>query len=164
MPQPKDLYLDIETTRSGGVSMVGMWSEERGLVQLYGHDLTTEALENAVPTDYRVVTFNGLRFDLPIIARLYDLDLRLRNRCLDLMDACHAKGIKGGQKAIEERLGIRRETEGMRGYHAPQLWDDWWEAGNRDSLDVLLKYNEEDVMGMVTIHRFLDDYFLFPMV
>jgi len=163
MPLPNDTYLDIETTNERGISMIGMWSEERGLVQLYGHGVTAERLLESIPEDARVITFNGLRFDLPIISRVVGVDLGSRNRQLDLMDACRLKGIRGGQKAIEQRLGIARETEGVRGQHAPRLWEDWWEAGNRRSLDLLLKYNEEDVMGMVAIHRFLDAYFLFPM-
>lgn len=163
MPLPTDIYLDIETTNDRGISLIGLWSEQGGLVQLYGKHLTPESLLAAVPEASRVVTFNGIRFDLPVIVRELGVDLATRNRQLDLMDACRLKGLRGGQKSIEQRLGIRRETEGVRGQHAPRLWEDWWEAGNQRALDLLLKYNEEDVLGMVAIHRFLDDYFLFPM-
>lgn len=163
MPDPSDIYLDIETTRDHGISVIGFTSEVTGTVQLYGDDVTAERLEATLPAGVRLFTFNGNSFDIPFILRETGVNLFTRNKCLDLMRICHGRDIKGGQKAIEERIGFTRETKGVRGFHALGLWDRWANDGDERALELLLHYNREDLDGMVAIHRFLDSYFLFDL-
>jgi uncharacterized protein YprB with RNaseH-like and TPR domain len=164
MPRPDDLYLDIETTFEGRISVIGFFSENLGLVQLVHPDVTALSLLNSMPEGGRLFTFNGHRFDLPYIVRELGVELAVRHETLDLMQMCKAHKIKGGQKSIEKKIGWKRETAGLSGRDAPGMWKAWWEDGDKEARDMLLKYNGEDVMGMVAIHRFLESYYLFDML
>jgi uncharacterized protein YprB with RNaseH-like and TPR domain len=94
------------------------------------------------------VTFNGTQFDLPVL-RAYFMDLVLPPLHVDLRFLLARLGYKGGLKKIEPRFGIHRpnEVNGMDGYMAVILWQRY-QRGDRTSLDLLLKYNREDVINL----------------
>jgi uncharacterized protein YprB with RNaseH-like and TPR domain len=98
-------------------------------------------------------TFNGDRFDLPLLERQTRLDLRVRFRSLDLLRECRRVGLKGGLKRMEERFGIARTTRGMNGWDALRLWARYEGEGDREALERLLEYNREDVMNLVQLER-----------
>jgi len=58
-------YLDIETDRRGNICVIGIYIEQKGFVQLYGNDITTDNVETIISNAKTVVTFNGDGFDLP---------------------------------------------------------------------------------------------------
>ena len=90
------IYLDIETSWSGSITVIGMYSRERGLVQLVGEDITHDALADLLPPGSALVTFNGHCFDLPVIRR--ELGLHARERCSsrDLRFMARRVGLTGG--------------------------------------------------------------------
>ena len=61
-------------------------------------------------------------------------------------------GYSGGLKKIESSLGMKRseETEGISGFEAVRLWNRY-EKGDDEALEVLIKYNKEDVENLKTI-------------
>jgi len=61
-------------------------------------------------------------------------------------------GYSGGLKKIECSLGIRRseETVGISGFEAVRLWNKY-KKGNDEALELLIKYNKEDVENLKTI-------------
>jgi uncharacterized protein len=146
-------YLDIETCASGQVTVVGIYREDRGFHQLIGGEITDLSVWEALDGVDTLCTFNGDRFDLPILERQTRLDLRGGFRSLDLLRECRRAGVKGGLKRIEERFGIARLTRGMGGRDALQLWARYENAGEREALDLLLAYNREDVMNLVQLER-----------
>jgi uncharacterized protein YprB with RNaseH-like and TPR domain len=146
-------YLDIETCAGGDVTVVGVFREDRGLRQLVGGEITDVTLWEALDGVDTICTFNGDRFDLPILERQVRVDLRRHFRSLDLLRECRRVGLKGGLKQLEERFGIARNTRGMSGWHALQLWARYENEGDRAALDVLLEYNREDVMNLVQLER-----------
>lgn len=147
-----DIYLDIETSWDRGITVIGFHAEATGLVQLVAPDIDPGALVSALPGSGRLITFNGHAFDLPVIRAQLGVDLRSRYDSLDLRYLCKSAGLSGGQKAIEHILGIERDTEGVDGRQAMQLWAAW-RRGSRAALDRLLAYNRDDVLGMVRLHR-----------
>ena len=146
-------YLDIETCASGDVTVVGIYREDRGLRQLVGGEITDVRLWEALEGVDTLCTFNGDRFDLPILERRLRVDLRSQIVSLDLLRECRRAGLKGGLKRLEERFGIARSTRGMDGWDALRLWARYENEGDRESLDLLLEYNREDVMNLVQLER-----------
>ena len=69
-------YLDIETSFLGEITVIGLFAEDRELVQLVGSGITDLALWKALEGIQVICTYNGSRFDLPVIRRHLHLDLR----------------------------------------------------------------------------------------
>jgi hypothetical protein len=121
-----------------------------------GEWITPHALEEVLGPVETVVTYNGNRFDLPVIKRMIGLDIRKRHRSRDLMYDCHRMGLFGGLKAVEHTLGIERETAGLTGRDAPVLWDRYRKRGDTEALALLLRYNGEDVVNLAILRRIID--------
>lgn len=153
--EPEDVFLDIETSWERTITVIGFIAPSTGLVQLVAPDISAESLLDVLPKKGRIFTFNGDRFDIPVIRKELDVNLAATLQSWDLWKICRAAGIRGGQKKIEVELGISRDSEGVDGKQAMNLWRAWWEDGERDALDLLLRYNAEDVEGMIKIAEFL---------
>lgn len=146
------LYLDIETTGTGGedeVTVVGV-SDGREMRQYVRGINLHQFLEEM--TDCRLlVTFFGSGFDLPVLRRAFP-KVRFDVLHVDLCYALKRLGYSGGLKTVETAVGISRskETEGLSGWDAVRLWYEY-RRGNGRSLARLLAYNEADVMNMVRL-------------
>lgn len=99
-----------------------------------------------------LVTFNGARFDLPVLGRTFGL--RVMPPHIDLLHESRAHGFNGGLKNIERLLGIRRtpEEEGD-GAEAVRLWRQYAEAADPSGLERLMRYNARDVQSLVVLAR-----------
>jgi uncharacterized protein YprB with RNaseH-like and TPR domain len=154
-------YLDIETDRKGSMCVIGVFLEYNGFVQFYGEDITTENVEMITKKAKTIVTFNGDSFDLPLIKRYLNLDLKVTHHSLDLFKVKKGLGIKGGLKELEKIFGIKRRTEGVNGYKAILLWERYMRSGKidekdrLDALNLLLEYNKEDVLNLVSLEKIL---------
>ena len=144
-------YLDIETTGTG-------WDDCITTIALY--DGTTVAtyvqgrnLEDFVEDIRRyeaLVTYNGKCFDIPIIERYFGI--RLEQVHLDLRFLLHQLGYRGGLKGCERQLGLDRgELDGVDGYFAVLLWQEYQRSGNPAVLETLLAYNVEDTVNLETL-------------
>jgi hypothetical protein len=148
-------YLDIETDRQGIISVIGIYTELKGLVQLYGDDVTAQNVLTVTDMAKTVVTFNGDSFDLPLIKKSLDLDLRATHSSLDLFKEKKVLGIRGGLKELEKKFGIARKTDGINGYDAVKLWESYTRFGSLESLRLLLEYNGEDVVNLISLESCL---------
>src|SRR5574337_1548527 len=115
-------YLDIETSFEGAITVVGLYTTDRGLVQLIGGKISDLAVWQALEGVRTICTYNGSRFDLPVIRRRLGLDLAREFRSCDLMYDCWRHGLFGGLKRVEEQLGISRRVKGIGGFDAMRLW------------------------------------------
>lgn len=145
------LFLDIETDYSQQITVIGFYERSYGFVQLVAPRITRTRFLRALPKVERLYTFSGHCFDLPRIRTELGIDLRARFESVDLRYACKEVGWTGGQKAIEDLLGIRRKLPGVDGRYAQYLWHRYSAYGDEDALQQLLIYNREDVMNMVRI-------------
>jgi hypothetical protein len=97
---------------------------------------------------YRLlVTYNGARFDLPVLRRTFP-DVDWPGGHLDLMPVLRVFGWRGGLKRCEAILGFRRQVpEEMDGAEAVRLW---WKhkSGDRQALKRLLAYNCQDTVSL----------------
>ena len=160
MKLPCRAYIDIETTGfnpySDELTVVGICLErgrDREVVQLYDGTLSRKSILNAVRHADILYSYNGARFDLPFIKISIGADLTQETEHRDLMHHCWRRDLWGGQKAVECQLGISRETAGIDGADAVDLWRDYKNNGNNRALRTLLKYNAEDVTNLAFIRR-----------
>jgi uncharacterized protein len=148
-------YLDIETDRWGNISVIGIYTKQKGLIQIYGNNITTENVEILIYKTKTIVTFNGDSFDLPFIKKNLHLDLKSTHHSIDLFKEKKRLGIRGGLKELEKRFGIARKTEGMNGFHAIKLWESYIRHGSNEALNLLLEYNGEDVVNLISLETCL---------
>ncbi len=145
-------YLDIETTGlspwGAHITTVALFDGQA--VRHYVHGQNLERFKEDVEKYKVLVTYNGRCFDLPFIRR--DLGIPMRHVHLDLRYILRSLGYKGGLKGCERQLGIQRgELEGVDGYFAVLLWEEYARRGNTRALETLLAYNIQDVVSLETL-------------
>jgi uncharacterized protein YprB with RNaseH-like and TPR domain len=145
-------YLDIETSYSGYITVLGIFRPPDDLIQMVYPDIGESSLLGALDGAEEVITYWGHRFDLPVICRVLGINLRDMLHSTDLADRCHRHGLYGGLKQVEKELGIPRRTEGMSGTEALMLWERWCD-GDARALKRLLKYNEDDVVNLYLLEK-----------
>lgn len=143
-------FLDIETTGLSHyydeTTVIGFSIGDEYNAFIEGSDW--EAFKDSLSRARCLVTFNGTIFDLKFIEKEFP-DLRLPKAHIDLRFFAKRAGFSGGQKAIEEELGINRakDIKGMKGENAPILWHQY-RMGDAKAARLLLEYNHADVDGM----------------
>lgn len=133
------------------ITVAGIYLETGKLIQLVGDDITLESLQ-ALFLDAVVYTYNGSRFDLPVVKKCLGLDVNGLTVTHDLMYDCWRNNLYGGLKKVEKSLGIYRYTDEMNGYDAMRLWEEYMD-GDREALRLLLKYNMEDVKNLEVLRK-----------
>ena len=146
------VFLDIETTglsRRSAITVVGLAraGEFRALIR--GQDLTRSELSRALGDAKLIVTYNGASFDLPMLRSHFQVP-ELEIPHLDVRYVAHRVGLVGGLKRIERELGLVRDREFamMTGEDAVHLWHLWERKRNQRALDLLLRYNQADVVNL----------------
>jgi len=150
----EEIYLDVETDWTRQLTVVGFHAPSTGLVQLVGPEITAERLHAALPPAGTLYTYNGHCFDLSCLRKQLGVDLRRRFESVDLRWVCWRQRLRGGQKAIEKELGKQRKLPDLDGRDAIVLWGRY-QRGDRAALVTLLRYNAEDLDGMMFIRRHL---------
>lgn len=118
------------------------------MIQLVGDEVNWTNLWNALDGVTKILTYNGARFDLPVIKRAVKLDLNKYFECQDLMYDCWRRNLYGGLKRVEEQLGIERASRGIDGLMAMRLWERFRVYGEEEALQTLLEYNREDAVNL----------------
>jgi hypothetical protein len=143
------VYLDIETNGFySGITVVGMSDGIDAKTFVRGFNLDRAAIIKELEKYKMIVTFNGASFDLPVMERYFNINFPLPH--VDLRFVCQKAGYTGGLKSIEKQLNIKRrpEVEGISGEDAVYLWEMWKSTGDRDYLNKLVWYNEEDILNL----------------
>ncbi|HDN66005.1 MAG TPA: exonuclease, partial [Methanosarcinales archaeon] len=159
-------FVDIETTglspHYDRLTVVGIYDGKKAKTFVRGIDLD-DIVDEFAKYDF-LVTYNGARFDLPFIKHEYP-EIEFNQLHTDLMYPLRHIGYTGGLKAIEQVLGVTRseDTTGITGFDAVRLWHEY-ERGSDGALELLLKYNREDIMNLETIielmhPKFVEDAF-----
>lgn len=146
-------FVDIETTglsqHRDKITIIGIYDGKKPKTYVRGINLD-EVVEEFSKYEL-LVSFNGARFDLPFIKSEFP-DIKFNQLHIDLMYPLRRIGYSGGLKNIEKLLGISRseDTEGITGFDAVRLWKKY-ERGDQEALNLLVKYNEEDIVNLKTI-------------
>lgn len=70
---------------------------------------------------------------------------------------CWRRGLYGGLKAVERQLGIPRSLPHLDGRDAMRLWAAYVDRGEEEALELLLRYNREDVENLDLLRSHLSD-------
>jgi len=145
------VFLDIETTgleTTSIITTIAMYDGRSTRYYVQGKNL-----DNFIEDiqEYQViVTYNGKSFDLPFIQKYFNC--QLPHAHIDLRYILKSLGLAGGLKKCEKAMGIdRKELDGVDGYFAILLWNEYQKTNNSKALDTLLAYNIEDVINLETL-------------
>lgn len=142
-------YLDIETSGYyGSITVIGIYDGHDTKTMVRGVNLNKDLLVNELKKYKLILTFNGSSFDLPVINRYFNMNIDLPH--IDLRHVCSKIGLTGGLKKIEKTLNIKRadEVTDVDGMEAVYLWQKFKGTGDRKYLELLVKYNEEDIINL----------------
>lgn len=158
-------YLDIETSWQRTITVIGIYRPGQGTAQLVAPHINRRRLLEAMDGVTEVLTYNGSRFDLPVIESFLGVALHRSHKHRDLMFDCWKHKLKGGLKRVEQHLGIHRDSEGIDGLAAMKLWASHERACRQtpvfgghlkgdccNELEVLLRYNREDCENLEILH------------
>ena len=141
-------FLDIETTGladAAEITTIAFYDGREVTTFVNGEDL--EDFPAFIDRFQVLVTYNGRGFDVPFLERFFRI--RLTQAQIDLRYVLARLGFKGGLKGCERGLGINRGTlDGVDGYFAVLLWNEYCNTGDRRALDTLLAYNVEDTVNL----------------
>ncbi|MFH0875837.1 MAG: ribonuclease H-like domain-containing protein [archaeon] len=143
-------FLDIETTGLSKyynkITTIALYDGNNAKTFVNGINLADFADE--ISKYSMIVTFNGARFDLPFIKAKFP-EIEFSQFHIDLMYAFWKLGERGGLKRIEKRFGLIRDDDiaGVDGFEAVLLWHRY-QRGDKAALELLLKYNIEDVKNL----------------
>src|SRR4030042_2871525 len=142
-------YLDIETTG------LDNWGNEITTIALYDGKFIFTYVQGQNLDDFKkdvkrfkvLVTYNGRCFDVPFIENYFGI--KLNQVHIDLRYLLRSLGYTAGLKGCEKKAGINRgDLEGIDGYFAVLLWEDYQRKKNRKVLETLLAYNIQDVVNL----------------
>ncbi|MGC9197006.1 MAG: ribonuclease H-like domain-containing protein [Syntrophobacteraceae bacterium] len=142
-------YLDIETTGLGGpndhITTVALYDGKQVFHYIHGKNL--DRLPKALEKYKLLITYNGTCFDLPFICNYFGISLQ--NAHIDLRYLLAGLGYRGGLKGCEKSLGLDRGAlDGVDGYLAVLLWNEYRKKGNPKALETLLAYNMADAINL----------------
>jgi hypothetical protein len=145
-------YLDIETAGAwlgaGTITTIALYDGREVHYFVRGRNL--ESFPDAIRRYKLIITYSGKCFDVPVIERQFGI--RVNAAHIDLRYVLHSLGYTGGLKRCEKRFGIDRgDLDGLDGYWAVLLWDDYVRNRNEHALETLLAYNIEDVVNLETL-------------
>ena len=150
------VFLDIETSSSTSIesylTVIGLFDGYDTKIMVNGVNLNISALSKELRKYKLLITFNGSSFDIPYLNKKYP-GLIPRIPHIDLRHLCNKIGLKGGLKHIEKQLGIKRNLiiERLYGGDALKLWHMYRGSGDKYYLNLLVEYNEEDVINLKKI-------------
>ncbi|WP_027184095.1 ribonuclease H-like domain-containing protein [Desulfovibrio inopinatus] len=140
-------FVDIETDGSteNNITTIAYYDGEHVRTYVQGENI--EQFAEDIQSSKVLVTYNGRCFDVPVLKRSFDI--RLPKAHIDLRNILCALGIKGGLKKCEKHFGLdRKELDGVDGFFAVVLWNEYERTCRSEVLDTLLSYNVADVLGL----------------
>jgi len=166
-------WLDTETTGLAGgtgtyVFLIGIATVDEGdfiLTQYFLRHLSAEAemleaLRDYLRTFDGLVTFNGARFDLPLLQTRFLLS-RIRH---DFADATHLDMMSLARRLWHRRLGgysmglleqrvlrVERFLD-VPGWMIPSLYVQYLGCGDLDLLEPVFAHNASDLLSLLSLH------------
>jgi len=149
----KALFFDIETDGTGPRSLVTLIATSmNGRERTFVRDIDLMDFLEVWNAAEMIVSFNGKRFDVPVLMREFGLS-RIPAH-VDLMDEVRHYGLRGGLKEIERRIGfVRQVSDCQDGMDAIEMWRRFKGTGDKDALEALRAYNRDDVRSLLALFR-----------
>ncbi len=151
-------YVDIETTGlswpEGQITTIALYDGIRVRTYVQGENL--EDFADDILEFKLLVTWNGRCFDAPMLRRTLNIPLDKGSMAhLDLLPVFRSMDLRGGLKKVEKALGLSRGAlDGVDGWAAVLLWNEYERLGDRRVLETLLAYNVADVLSLEYLAEF----------
>lgn len=145
-------FMDIETTGlqffNDEVTLVGIYDGTYYQALVAGIDLDSESLEKALAPFKMIVTYNGMKFDIPFLKYQFP-DLKLNKLMFDLSFPAKRHKLGNSLKELEKHFGMARNGDiaGLNGHHIVKMWDKF-QAGDIKSLELLKEHNQSDTSNL----------------
>ncbi len=151
----ESVFLDIETSgsmRDSYLTVIGLFDGFDTKTMVKNVNLDVHRLRKEIMKYKLIITFNGTSFDIPFLEKKYP-GLLPRVPHIDLRYLCIRVGLTGGLKEIERELGIERNKiiDRLYGGDPLKLWRMFLGSGERRYLNLLVEYNEEDIINLKKI-------------
>ncbi|MBI5345023.1 MAG: ribonuclease H-like domain-containing protein [Deltaproteobacteria bacterium] len=150
-------YIDIETNgimgEKGYITAIALYDGKS--VHNYVNGYNLDEFAGDIKKYNLIVTYNGKCFDIPFIES--HMNVRLPQAHIDLRFALKSLGFTGGLKGCEKKFGIDRGgLEGLDGFFAVLLWNDFLRNRNGLALETLIAYNSQDAVSLepLLVHTF----------
>ena len=157
------VFLDIETSSATNINsyltVIGLYDGYDTKIMIKDVNLNINELKKELSKYKLIVTFNGSTFDIPYLNKKYP-DLLPEIPSIDVRHLCNKIGLNGGLKQIEQELGITRENQiidRLYGGDPLKLWRMFKGSGDKYYLNLLVEYNEEDVINLKKITEYVID-------
>ena len=150
------VFLDIETTglskNYDDITVFGLYDGINTKTMIQGINLNYNELKKELEKYKLIVTFNGACFDLPFIEKRYP-GLLPKVPNFDVRSLTKQLGLVGGLKKIEKDLNIKRKeiVDEFDGGDALTLWKMYRATGDEYYLNLLVEYNEFDIINLKTV-------------
>ena len=142
------VFLDIETTGledCAEITTIAMYDGNE--VFTYVNGVNLDSFLDDIFKYKVIVSYNGKSFDVPFIEKHFRT--KLPHAQIDLRYVLASLGFKGGLKGCEKQLGIHRGSlDGVDGYFAVLLWQEYERTCNIKVLETLLAYNIDDTVNL----------------
>ena len=140
------LFLDLEVDGKKNIILIGLYDGEHTKIFVKNINLDFNLLRREIKKYKLLITFNGSSFDLPLLKK-HIPEINMPH--IDLKHCCSRLNLKNGLKEIEKQLDIKRPRN-LNG-HPVELWKALHASFDREYLDLLVQYNEEDIINLKTI-------------
>jgi len=143
-------FLDIESYEHGkNITIIGLYDGFETKTMVKNMNLDMNRLKKELEKYKLLITFNGSSHDIPNINKYFPETIP-NIAHIDLRHACNKIGLKGGLKMIEEKVGIIRpiHLKAYGGDNPIDLWRAFLASGDKEYLDLLVQYNEEDIVNL----------------
>ncbi len=154
------IFLDIETSNASKsksyLTVVGLFNGIDTKIMVKDVNLDIAVLRKELKNYKIMLTFNGSSFDLPYLNKAYP-GLLPNVPHIDIRTLAGKAGLRGGLKEIEKELGIKRDyidVEKIFSGDPIKLWKMYKGSGDRHYLELLVRYNEEDVINLKKIAEY----------
>ncbi len=142
------IFLDIEIgSNSKDIILIGLFDGINTKIMVKNYNLDKKVLLDELKKYKLLITYNGKSFDIPIIEKYFGLNIDILH--IDLKHCCLKLGLNGGLKEIEKILNLKRPSNL---YGKPyDTYKTFVASQDREYLDLLIKYNEEDIINLKAI-------------
>lgn len=153
------VFLDIETTgiyNHDDVTVIGLFDGTHTKIMIRDINLDINQLREELARYKLIVTFNGASFDIPFLKKRYE-NLIPNIPHFDICSIARRVGLSGGLKQIEKKLGIKRTNPHVKNFNggdAVTLWKLYKNTGDKYYLNLLVEYNEEDIINLKYIANY----------
>ncbi|MEM4398144.1 MAG: ribonuclease H-like domain-containing protein [Candidatus Woesearchaeota archaeon] len=150
----ESIFLDIEVSKINGfLTLIGLFDGYETKIMIKEINFDINFLKNYLKNFKLIITFNGSVFDLPFLEKKYP-GLLPKVPNIDVRHLCQKLNLKGSLKEVELKLGIKRQNpivERLYSGDPYRLWKTFKATGNKYYLDLLIEYNEEDIINLKKI-------------